>query len=286
MEEGRDNILVLENGRKVGYAEYGTPKGNPLFYLHGWPGCRLSGAETDQAAKKLGIWVISIDRPGYGLSDFRPDSTFLNWTDDLIAVADELGVKKFAVMGVSGGGPYAAACAYRLPDRLTRVGIVVGLGPTHIPGILAGLPLMSHLAWANYHRLPTLRTLATWNAMLQFKYLSSLGFFLSFRSTEDRHLLKTKLHAAIKNTTREAFRQGIRGPAHDLQLYTDDWGFKLSDIKTKVYLWYGIKDKNVTLAMGQYYASQIPGSRLFIDPSGSHLSRTLHEADILKTLTS
>ena len=77
MEERISKTIILKDGRKLGYVEYGDPNGKPLFFFHGWPGSRFSGGETDKAAKKLGIRVISTDRPGIGLSDLRKIENFL-----------------------------------------------------------------------------------------------------------------------------------------------------------------------------------------------------------------
>ena len=109
---------------------------------------------------------------------------------------------------------------------------------------------------------------------------------MGIHTNEDRVVYKKLINnKATEKTIHEAFRQGIKGPSHDLKIYTNDWGFNLSEIKSKVYLWYGAKDKNVPLNMGKYYKSQIPNSELFIDPNGGHFSRYNFEEKILKILT-
>lgn len=280
-----NNTLKLRDGRVLGYAEYGDPKGKPVFFFHGWPGSRFSGKETDVAGKKLGVRVISTDRPGIGLSTYQNDRKLLDWPDDVAELADNLKIKKFSVMGVSGGGPYAAACAYKIPERIIKTGIVVGLAPI-VKGNLDGMSFQGRVGWANYHRFLLLRTVATIVVAIEFAYLPILGSLFAFSSKEDRLLFQN----AIKNKkgegegVKEAFRQGIKGPELELKIYTDDWGFQLKDIKVKTYLWYGAKDKCVSLNMGKYYKSQIPKSELFIDPNGAHLSRYNFEEKILKTL--
>ena len=269
----------------LGLIEYGDPNGKPLFYFHGWPGCRLSGSETDEAAKKVGVRVISTDRPGIGLSDLKKDRTMLDWPDDVLELADYLAIGKFAVMGCSGGGPYVAVCAYKIPERITKAGIVVGLAPPSIKGNLDGLPLQGKLGWENYHRFPFTRVFASLGAMIEFKYIPILGSLFGFPTKEDSVIFKALAKNNEFPAIKEAFRQGIKGPADDLRVYTDDWGFKVKDIKVKVYLWYEAKDKCVSLNMARYYKSQIPGSKLFIDPDGGHLARYFFEEKILTTLT-
>lgn len=281
-----NNTLKLHDGRLLGYAEYGNTKGKPIFFFHGWPGSRFSGKETDKSAKKIGVRIISTDRPGIGLSDYKIDRKLLDWPDDVTELADYLKIKKFSLMGVSGGGPYVAVCAYKIPERIIKAGIVVGLAPIDVKGNLDGMTFQGRVGWANYHRFPLLRTMATLGAAIEFRFLSALGSLIAFPTKEDRAIFKE----AIKNKTgeesgvKEAFRQGIKGPELELKIYTDDWGFQLKDIKTRTYLWYGAKDKCVSLNMGKYYKSQIQGSELFIDPNGVHLSRYNFEEKILKTL--
>ena len=77
-------IITLKDGRKFSYIEYGDPKGKPLFFFHGWPGSRFAGKEADEAGKKLGVRIISTDRPGIGLSDFKKNRKLLDWPDDIV----------------------------------------------------------------------------------------------------------------------------------------------------------------------------------------------------------
>lgn len=283
-----NNTFKLHDGRVLGYAEYGDPTGKPVFFFHGWPGSRFSGKETDEAGKKIGVKIISPDRPGIGLSDYKKDRKLLDWPEDILELADYLKIKKFSVMGVSGGGPYVAVCAYKIPERIIKAGIIVGLAPVNEKENLNGMAINSKLCWANYNRSRLLRKVATIVMALEFVYLPTLGSLIAFPTKEDRALFKEaiKNKAGEERGIKEAFRQGIKGPESELKIYTDDWGFRLKDIKTKTYLWYGAKDKCVSLNMGKYYHSQIPGSKLFIDPDGVHLSRYKFEEKILKTLTS
>jgi len=286
MLNNHDQILRLKNGRKLGYIEYGDPKGKPVFFFHGWPGSRYSGKETDVAAKKLGIRIISTDRPGIGLSDYQEHRKLLDWPDDIVELADHLGIKKFSLVGVSGGGPYVAVCAYKIPQRIIKAGIVVGLAPVDVKGNLDGMSFQDRAGWANYHRFPLLRTLGSLGAAIEFRYFPALGSLVAFPTKQDKILYNeaVKNKAGEESGVREAFRQGIKGPTEELRVYTDDWGFKLKDIKVKVYLWYGAKDKCAPLNMGKYYKSQIPNSKLFIDEDGGHLARYKFEDQILKRL--
>lgn len=278
-------FVLLHDGRKLSYQEYGSPDGKKiLFYFHGWPGSRLSGIETDEAAKKLKVRVISIDRPGFGESNYKEDRTLLDWPDDVVELANKLKIKKFSIMGVSGGGPYVAACAYKIPDRIHKAGIVVGLGIVSVKGNLDGMSFLNKISWKNYHKFPIVRTIAGINGLLGYKYFPALSLKIGFGAKEDQEMIKKKFGRRIDNSVKEAFKNGIKGPVHDLKIYTDDWGFKLKDIKTKVCLWYGAKDKNVSLNMGKHYHSQIKNSKLFIEKNGGHLFRNNKEEKIISTL--
>lgn len=280
-------VIKLKGGRKLSYAEYGDPRGKPLFYFHGWPVSRLSGEVTDEAAKRLGIRVIAPDRPGIGLSDYKPNRTLLDWPDDVLELADQLQINKFAVLGQSGGGPYAASMAFKVPERLTRVGILVGLAPTYIPGLLDGMVWYNKFGWENYSKIPFLAELGTLTHYIITKL--SLGFLLpySFGAKADKKVLSNpKYRKSLLESKKEVFRQGIKGAALELKLYTSKWGFDLSKIQSKVYLFYGEDDKSVPLAMGKYYHSHLPYSELITFPKEGHLISRTHIEEILKTMTS
>jgi pimeloyl-ACP methyl ester carboxylesterase len=127
-----DGTLLLGDGRKLGYAQYGRPDGEPLFYFHGHPGSRLEARFAHRAAAEAGLRVVALDRPGYGLSDFQPGRVITGWPADVAEAADLLRIGKFSVAGASGGGPYALACAWRLPGRVIRAAVISGVGP--LPG--------------------------------------------------------------------------------------------------------------------------------------------------------
>lgn len=286
----RENqTIVLKDGRLLGFAEYGDPKGKPVFFFHGWPSARLQPELIHRITKKQKIRLISVDRPGYGLSTYKEGRTMVDWPDDVVNLANKLHIKKFAVAGVSGGGPYAAVCAYKIPERLTKTAIIVGLGPTWIPGILNGISPFAKLLWGNYAKYPWLRYFAGLWYYLLAKYFPFLfvGYIFLQRSNADKkasiHLLGKSTNKDITNI-KEIFRQGLRGAVLDLYLYTKDWGFKLEDIKTKVYLFYGEEDENVSLTMGRYYHKKIKGSVLKTYPNEGHLIALTHAEEIFKTL--
>jgi pimeloyl-ACP methyl ester carboxylesterase len=149
------STISLRAGRTLAYAESGDPNGVPLVFLHGWCGSRLTRHPDDSVTASLGVRLITIDRPGVGLSDRRRGRRLLDWPDDVAELMDRLGVDRFGLVGHSGGGPHALACGVRLADRITRLGVVCGFAPMDRPGATDGMladmrravPLLGRLPW-------------------------------------------------------------------------------------------------------------------------------------------
>ena len=119
--------LILKDGRTLGFAEYGDPKGEPMLEFHGCPSSRLEARNYDEAGKKLGARVIGIDRPGFGISTYVKGYRTVDWPADVIEFADALGLNRFVVAGISSGSPYALACARFIPERLKGCAVVSGV---------------------------------------------------------------------------------------------------------------------------------------------------------------
>jgi len=241
-----DHTIRLPDGRKLGYAVYGETDGEALFYFHGYPGARVEAAGLSAFAREVGLRLIALDRPGMGLSSFQPGRRLLDWPADVVAVADHLRLDRFAVLGVSGGGPYALACASRIPDRLTACGVACGMGPLE-----AGTASMStgyRLALFIAGRFPWLWMPLLWALARRYRDEASArqAFVKSARALgePDRTaLLIPEVSAAVAASTVEAFRQGVRGVAYEARLYARPWGFRLGDIVCpRLLLWHGERD--------------------------------------------
>lgn len=144
--------LRLEGGRTLGCAEWGDTSGLPLLRFHGSSSSRLERPVQPEAL--AGVRLVTIDRPGHGLSDFQPKRTLLDWPEDVAALATHLGIERFAVSGWSAGGPYALACAYRTPQRLTAVGLISSVGPHDRPAATEGMDRFNRMTLAVTRRLP------------------------------------------------------------------------------------------------------------------------------------
>ncbi|MFC1905171.1 alpha/beta fold hydrolase [Chloroflexota bacterium] len=266
-----DQTIKLRDGRTLGYAEYGASQGKPIFYFHGFPGSRIDWllCDADESAAELNARIIAVDRPGMGLSDFKRGREILDWPDDLIELADALLLDRFATLGMSGGGPYSAACAFKIPERLTTIAIVCGMGPSEAPGAKEGI------SWFYPGKPSMIRRLIL--------MLSSMGV----RKNPDRFLSRSKemvpepdklsldqpeLAKAYIDTIGESLRLGVGGANREATLYTRPWQFRLQDITTEVHLWHGELDLNVPISVGRYVANAIPNCHATFLKDEAHIS--------------
>jgi pimeloyl-ACP methyl ester carboxylesterase len=276
-----DQTLVLSDGRTLGYAEYGDSAGAPLFFFHGFPGTRHMGKTASEVALKLKLRLICPDRPGFGLSDFQKDRTIADWPGDVVQLADALGLDRFGVIGVSGGGPYAAACARFIPERLNRTSIVCGVGPFNAPNATQGMGMQNRIMFGVSRYLPGMV------GALMARMMNSA------RRDPDKAIqrMKASLPAVDQRVlerpeARDIFLDSAapradsrRAIAQEAALYVNDWGFELSDIRAEVHLYQGELDLNVSPNMGRIQAAQIPNCDAHFYPDEGHMSLVLNRTE-------
>ena len=272
-------VLTLETGRKLGYAEYGAEGGNPVFYFHGYPGSRLEAGLMEDHWESSGIHLISVDRPGMGLSEYQPRRTILDTPDDVMELATHLGLESYGVMGVSGGGPYALACAYKIPsDQIVGCAVISGSGPYHLTqeGLGKGERYMLSIA----RNLPSAFGFLLWFQLgrnvgrEEWWEKNYAGMTAGAPEPDERILNDTRMKENIKVKTVEAFRQGSRGLVHDFVLYSKDWGYELNEIpaETRLHLFHGELDKNVPPHIARTVADKIPHCVAKFYPDEGHMS--------------
>ena len=288
MSNMSSNTIRLHDDRTLGFLECGDPEGKPVFYFHGFPGSRLEVQFADKTASQQKIRMIGIDRPGYGISGYKQKRAILDWPDDVTQLADKLGIDRFSVLGVSGGGPYAAACAYKIPHRLISAGIVCGLGPIYAAGAVDGMLWINRLGLRIAARIPWLiKIIMQPVAFLLRHQAATVVSFLS-RKTEaaDRMELKRPdIKAIMTATFKESMRSGPAAAARDVLLYANPWGFDLQDIRLQVHLWHGEKDAIVPVSMGRFMADTIPNCRAAFYEAEGHFSLLINcMAEILGAL--
>jgi pimeloyl-ACP methyl ester carboxylesterase len=284
-----ESTISLIDGRTLAYAEYGDSRGKPVFFFHGTPGSRIF-RPPDELTARLGVRLITTDRPGYGESTFQSGRRILDWPEDIAQLADALGIDKFAVAGHSGGGPYVSACAFALPDRVTTAAILSGAGPMESPTVTRGMSATNKFGLIVGSFIPW----TFWRALIWVFYhrrscdpAADMDRGSGHRPRADEEQIhRFDVREACIRSEVEAFRPGLRGLAWDARLLTRPWGFRLEDIHVQVYLWHGTDDDQATVAMARYIAGKIPKSKITICENEAHLLLFPHWEEILTQLTS
>lgn len=228
--------------------------------------------------------MIGVDRPGYGLSGAQPGRRLLDWPADVVRLADFLDIETFRVLGVSGGGPFAAACAWRTPQRLKSVGIVAGLGPLHLRSALDAMCRFNRFGLALAADCPSLLRpiLAAIRWLLRRRPDRALQFVVHRAGAPDAEFLhKPEMVAVMRDSFRESMRFGIQGAADDLHIYSRPWGFPLDAVSVRVFLWHGEKDRLVPAAMGRHLAASIPDCRARFFADEGHFSLVVRRMDAI-----
>lgn len=280
-----EGSLDLADGRKIGYAQWGPTDAPPIFYCHGFPGSYLEVQLIRPVLERHGLRarVVALDRPGYGSSTFASRRTFLDWPRDVAEAADQLGIEQFAVLGVSGGGPYALACGLALGDRVTRAGVVVGLAPTEAPG-------METAAISGTSTNQLVRRFQFAMASMAFNWSQEERFVKQATATmgeADRVALEQpETRSVFIETMRAAFAQGGRASAYEAGMYLRPWGFEPEKMTVETHLWYGGVDEMVPASAGQWLADRIPGSDFVLWPQHGHFTweNSPEAADMFSTI--
>jgi len=282
-----DQSVRLPDGRRLAYDVYGDPEGRPAFYFHGLPGSRRGAALLSDTARARGLALVCPDRPGLGLSDPRPGRRFLDWPADVAALADALGFSRFAILGLSGGGPYAAAVAYTLPERVSAAYFVSAIGPLDDRAAMAAMMPANRITFGLLRMFPGTTGITAGLARLSygrhFDWIVDKSL-ASMPPADAAVLRQPSIRAFFAAEARECFRQGSRGYAEDQALLAGTWGFRLEDIRVPVRIYHGEADRNVPVAMGRRMAALIRDSKAVFYADEGHLAFVPHAEEILSAL--
>ena len=283
--ESEPDRLRLRDGRTLAYAEYGDPQGIPVLYFHGIPSCRLMHPDAD-VTRALGARLLVADRPGFGRSDPKAGRTLLDWADDVAEFADQLGLRRFAVAGSSGGGPFVAACATKLEARMTRAAIIGGSGPVDAPGALDGAALERRIGyWLARHAPPLWRAAVRWRGDPRRDPERFFANYTRHNPPTDQELLRQPaMRAMFLATYREATRQGLHAFSHEVELVAKPWGFRLEGIRVPTAIWHGEADNGTPVGMARAMARAIPAAALHVLPGEGHLLAFSRWREILEEL--
>lgn len=272
-----DKVVSLADGRTIGYSECGDPAGQPVLAFPDTLGSRLdlSGREFDTMAGAAGARLLVLERPGIGLSDARPGRSVLDWPVDVVGFAEVLGLSRFSLLGFGGGGPYALACACRIPHRVRSVGVVAGPVPPDLPNAWAVMTAQQRKVASRGQYFPWLverqvkqmsRQLVSGSDRLIEREASALG------PADQTHLRNPNRRAHRLASLRAGFRRGDRGVLDDLLLVSRAWGFSLGDVPMVVNLWFGGADRRVLPEASHALAAALPLCEARVYPDDGHYS--------------
>jgi len=257
MSNLKTQSTILKDGRKIGFAEWGNPNGKPIILFVGG-----SSRLVYPPVELPDIRLITVDRPGLGLSDFHANRKLLDLPDDILQLSDTLGLSQFAVVGISQGGPSALACAFKIPHRLIAVSAVSSLAPLTSDELkkktLGPVATFARLANDFPFALKLQSALAAW--MVRLSPQLTFQQVLKSLPEPDRAIFDANpaLTTMFISDLQETYWQGSKGSAQEGLLAYRSWGFRLEDIRTKVYIWHGESDQSAPVVMGRYLANAIP----------------------------
>ena len=282
------NVAVGDD-RQIGFAEFGDPQGRAVFWLHGTPGARRQiPVEARVYAERKHIRLIGVDRPGIGSSTPFQYRNVLAFAEDLRTIADVLGIDEMAVIGLSGGGPYALACAAAMPDRVVVTGVLGGVAPTVGPDAISG-GVMS-LGSAVAPLMPVIGLPLRWAAVGLIQLVRPLGsravdMYGRVSPEGDRRLLaRPEFKAMFLDDLLNGSRKQMAAPFADVVVFARDWGFRLDQVKVPVRWWHGDKDHIIPFEHGQHVVSLLPDAELYTLPGESHLAGLGYAEEILANL--
>jgi pimeloyl-ACP methyl ester carboxylesterase len=276
-------------GRAVGIYEYGDPAGRPVFALHGTPACGAGFGFADGAATELGLRLVAPDRPGVGLSARSEPYVVADYVARLAELADELRFDEFAVWGYSGGGPYAAACAALLPDRVQHAAIASGMGQVGRWAQLDDFEQTDRQMLGLVGRRAWLARIVLGASGRAARFAPGVAYasFAKQLSASDRSVAESLGgHRDAMELFTRAFLRGSAGVVADYAALAQPWGVDVAQTRTPMTIWHGDQDPMVPLAHSEALAALVPHARLTVWPGEGHLGPIAHVDDILAAIAS
>lgn len=271
-------LVTLKNGRELGVAEFGDPQGRLVFFFHGFPGSRLQAADFHECALAGGYRLLGVDRPGMGLSTWNAQHSLLSWVNDIVQVADYCKREKFSIIGHSGGAPFALACAYAIPERLDGVAIVSGIAPHSALELRASMARSLRIMNFLVTTIPGFALFIMQLQRMILKFPAAIRERLykkmmqQLPSVEQAVFQNPVYWQTMMESTAEAFQQGARGAAQELQLILNPWGFDLDKISIPVTIWHGALDTQVSISHAKFYETRLPKAKLQVLEQEGHCS--------------
>ncbi|MEU9167023.1 alpha/beta hydrolase [Streptomyces sp. NPDC048420] len=267
--------ICARDGRRLTVEQRGDPLGRPVFLLHGTPGSRLGPAPRPSVLYRMGVRLITFDRPGYGDSDRRAGRAVSAAAEDVAAIADALGIDRFGVVGRSGGAPHALACAALLPKRTARVGVLVALAPPDAADLdwFDGMTEANVHAYVNAaagrHRLTAV--LGPKSMTILADPAASVADMRSGLPESDRRIVADAgIQAMLERNFAEGLRSSADGWVDDVMAFSTGWGFDLAGITAPVSLWHGAEDIFAPVEHTRWLGRNIPGAQVEVADDAAH----------------
>ncbi|MFC8343523.1 alpha/beta fold hydrolase [Streptomyces sp. NPDC057280] len=279
----------MGDGRRLAVEVTGDRTGSPVFLLHGTPGSRLGPAPRPMRLYHQRVRLITYDRPGYGTSDRLPGRKVAHVSSDVATIADNLGIDRFAVVGRSGGGPHALACAALLPDRVTRAAVLVSLAPRDADGLnwLEGMAASNIREYTKALNGPdklaaSLRERSVDIRADPRKLLAQLRWELT--ESDLSVVADAGIRAMLVRNYLEALSVSADGWVDDALSFCSPWGFSLDDISAPVLLWHGEQDVFSPASHTRWLAERIPRGRAVLHPEAAHFASLRVLPDVMTWL--
>jgi pimeloyl-ACP methyl ester carboxylesterase len=284
-----EGTVAGRDGRRLSFAEYGSPRGAAIIWMHGTPGARRQiPVEARAYADTHGLRIIGVDRPGIGSSSPWLYDRIGDWTADLELLLDALAIDTCRLIGLSGGGPYVLAAGAHLPRRVHGVGVLGGVVPTRGPDAIDGGPieLAVRLAPAlQVARVPLGVALTQVIRLIRPLAGPALDLYAALQPPGDKNLLsRPEFKAMFLDDLLNGSRFQISAPLNDLLLFTRDWGFTAADVSVPVRWWHGDDDHIVPYLHGQHLVARLPDATLKTIDGESHLGGLGIAEEVISTL--
>jgi pimeloyl-ACP methyl ester carboxylesterase len=284
MTDPGDHTVQLRDGRTLAYTVYGDPDGSPVLNCHGGLVSRIDVEPNEADFRRLGAMVVSPDRPGVGGSSRKPGHSTGGWADDARELVDALGIDRFAVMGWSEGGQYAAAVAAHLGDRVTRAAIIAGCLPLDDAATFAELNAFDR-------RFATMSTKRAWMARGVFGSMTFLARHLpkqyakfSARSMPEPDAAVIRRHSGWFARASAEGGRNSHGVVDEYRAFVAPWGFTLADVQVPVHVYQGSVDGLVPPKWAGRIAAALSDATLTTYDGEGHFIAVTHRGDVVRDL--
>lgn len=283
MVEVVDSVLTVTNGRRIGFRVRGDQSARPIVWFHGQPGSRIEADLVDVGElETANARIVAFDRPGMGRSDLVPAQDMTIDVLDALAVADHLGIERFAVIGVSAGGPMALALAATHPERVTRVVLSSGAGPYDDEAFMSAEDIEEYRQLRTDGAESMRKDYEAGRASMLAQPAARLATWVAeFPDVERRWATTGPGVAILVADICEGLRQGYRGWLRETEVRCLPWSFDPESITVPVHAFHGERDAWELLSDTERIIARIPVATLTVLPEGNHFAPLLDAAVLL-----